>query len=501
MYSAVSGNVGIGTATPGSKLDVDGHVRISSGSILSLDGSAVENYLEHTGDDLSVIGVPGLTLRGDEFISVSCGPGEVINIDEYGLVGIGMDNPSSTLDVNGRVESSTGGFRFPDGTTQITAAASDGHSLDAADGSPIDALYVDNDGDVGIGTVSPARKLDVRTTSGIGIYAENDHATLAALYARNYGTGPAARFQTGDVVVYDGNVGIGAEEPAEKLHVAGDIRLDAGGDIAFADDSTRIHENLNDLYLEASDDIYISPVDDIRMDVNTLFVDGYLDRVGVGTTSPQAKLHVEESGTDDLLRVRQAGATKFIVKNDGRVGIGTSGPDVELEVVGNIQVSEEYTYLSSKTHYLQIPACEFQRSSDVVDEGYIVDSMGYGYIYGFPIELRCPVHLPDEATVTQFTVYYYDNHGVFDLSVDAALYARTLYQTLSPTTMASVSDTTSGSVGAVVSSYDNTINLPTIDNTNYQYYTWLILSMNMGYTPDVRFYGCKITYTVDAVNP
>jgi hypothetical protein len=35
----------------------------------------------------------------------------------------------------------------------------DGHSLDAADGSPTDALYVDNDGDVGIGTTSPTRRL------------------------------------------------------------------------------------------------------------------------------------------------------------------------------------------------------------------------------------------------------------------------------------------------------------------------------------------------------
>lgn len=38
----------------------------------------------------------------------------------------------------------------------------DGHSLDAADGSPTDALYVNNSGDVGIGTTTPTEKLDVR---------------------------------------------------------------------------------------------------------------------------------------------------------------------------------------------------------------------------------------------------------------------------------------------------------------------------------------------------
>ncbi len=35
------------------------------------------------------------------------------------------------------------------------AAGGDGHSLDAADGSPTDAVYVDNDGKVGIGTTDP----------------------------------------------------------------------------------------------------------------------------------------------------------------------------------------------------------------------------------------------------------------------------------------------------------------------------------------------------------
>jgi hypothetical protein len=37
----------------------------------------------------------------------------------------------------------------------------DGHSLDAVDGDPVDAVYVDGDGNVGVGTADPVEELDV----------------------------------------------------------------------------------------------------------------------------------------------------------------------------------------------------------------------------------------------------------------------------------------------------------------------------------------------------
>jgi hypothetical protein len=52
---------------------------------------------------------------------------------------------------------------FADGVDD-TGEAGDGHSLDADDGDPDDALYVDGEGDVGIGTSAPGEKLEVAGT-------------------------------------------------------------------------------------------------------------------------------------------------------------------------------------------------------------------------------------------------------------------------------------------------------------------------------------------------
>lgn len=71
---------------------------------------------------------------------------------------------------NGQVEVSDAIFalQVAAGSVSSSAAVHSHSSLDAGDGDPADALQVDNDGNVGIGTATPSAKLDVSGAVAIG---------------------------------------------------------------------------------------------------------------------------------------------------------------------------------------------------------------------------------------------------------------------------------------------------------------------------------------------
>ena len=73
----------------------------------------------------------------------------------------------------------------------------DGHSLDADDGNPVDALYVNSDGDVGIGTTSPQAELHVQNDLQVGSIS-----TMGSLMVHGGATGAGGVRLQGDG--YDG---------------------------------------------------------------------------------------------------------------------------------------------------------------------------------------------------------------------------------------------------------------------------------------------------------
>jgi hypothetical protein len=151
----------------------------------------------------------------------------------------------------------------------------DGHSLDADDGDPVDALYVDGSGNVGVGTDEPGVLLHVyggpagggSPAGGPEIVVEDDGNARISLLTPNdafpgltfgdpedseagkiiYSHGSDhMRFVTDGTdrltITGEGDVGIGTAVPEERLHVTGTVKAAASGDTAAVIGETTVTE-------------------------------------------------------------------------------------------------------------------------------------------------------------------------------------------------------------------------------------------------------------------
>ncbi|MCP2729237.1 hypothetical protein [Limnofasciculus baicalensis] len=350
-----SGNVGIGTTSPATKLEVSGGDLKVSGNISATNANL--------GGNLSVTGNVGIgtTDPGASKLKIANSTSDFIDIL---FAGSGMGQLQMTGSPAGwNIGAKTNGKNL-----FLNFASQNSNVLIGSTGQE---LYVRSDGNVGISTTSPDRKLTIKADYSASDDAQqlliqgatntNNQLVLGYHTTKDYGSiqvvtqnTPNPTFRPLMLNPRGGNVGIGTASSTAKLDISG--AADTVGQISLQlrSGNSNANYNSNQLTLGYSNtdqyrhtiktrhnggarsgnaiDFYVWKFLDANNKDNpgdigslhTLTLDG--GNVGIGTTSPGAKLEVKGSTKDNTgtaLNITDSdGKNILLVRNDSKVSIG-----------------------------------------------------------------------------------------------------------------------------------------------------------------------------------
>ena len=411
----VSGNTGIGTSSPTSKLHVvdtttnlqlESTADSSSGKIDFIGKDASSNSYRTLTIDTNSTGQINIETdpdnggySTDKSIIFKQAGSEKARIDNSGNVGIGTTSPGAILDVEGAGQNilsitSTGAackLLMSDGnTTGDIHLQTLGNDLRAVVNNS-ERVRIDSSGNVGINTSSPEGKLHVRAdgneTKALLNLQNRDTGSNAASqiaffnggidlsdnrygYIRSLKSGSNGNFLTfgtnadgaapGERMRIDsgGNVGIGTTSPDGRLHVSstGTTRFFIEG----SDGKSEIRANNGNLSFFANQDANASGLNTTvfyRNGANESMRIDSSGNVGIGTNSPAHELDVagaiQSSSTiygvtfagtndtnsfvkfpgSDVIEIRTGNTERMRIDASGNVGIGTNSPDVKLHIL------------------------------------------------------------------------------------------------------------------------------------------------------------------------
>ena len=387
LFIKSDGNVGIGTTSPASKLHVvgtGGSLRmqnsIATSKYIQLRSDVTNSHLEHIGGPSDALRINNQAAGQIEFLTSNT---ERLRIDSSGNVGIGSTNPTSKLFINDTQNSVYSGsslhtpiqtifnsstvdgsgtvlrLQNGDGSIVNLAAISAGDfqtqfaiQMRSAVGTYAERFRIDNTGNVGIGTTSPAYPLVVNsavstqiqiragnTNASVLLFGDTDSATIGRIQY-DHGTDSMAMWANGAErlrIDSSGNVGIGTTSPIEQLQVSGTGRIHLGNGSVITDTTAgiyfhtfgetgyAIHRTTGAWTAPTYQQLRISFATGIVLDTGTAHhrsfvqVDGTGIRVatgniGIGTTTKTLNHKLDVYCTDytDCVRIAASGITSGI---------------------------------------------------------------------------------------------------------------------------------------------------------------------------------------------
>ncbi len=292
-----------------------------------------------------------------------------MSITSIGQVGVGTTSPNHKLDVNGEAKfGNYGGILLTDNSATSYVRAVNNHlnlrtTRDTDDiyfstgTTTTTKMFIQGDtGNVGIGTISPSKKLHIsdsgnpkiliQDTSGDNqvavIYKTTNYEWTAGLHGGEdaFKISNSDTFNTNDyfTIKNSGNVGIGTISPSVKLQVNGTVKS-SGLDVDGQGNSST-----NFLQYTRTDSTQPASISydgtggfDFNLNGGTVkFSDTNGGSVGIGTTSPAQKLHVVGTGefgdaTAYALKLKSSSGARGIniIDSNGtnRGGIDWNGSD------------------------------------------------------------------------------------------------------------------------------------------------------------------------------